>query len=275
MNRLDGIDAKLDRAQQQIRALTGFPGTWTAREKPYGLRPEIDEGKRRYLWTLDVRKPFPPETAVVGDEIIHHLCSVLDHLAAHLVKASGGEPSLATAWPIVDSEWKWKREIEARQRPWQRWRRKQGSGKLRGIPVGSPIWALIENAQPYKSGRKAGEHPLFAIHQAWNANKHRILHKLWLEAMPEGEPSDLFDVEPDVEPIEARWIMEPGHKLYDGAEVAIFRFPLDAPIPAMKVKMDCKIPAQIAMGDDKGPPLPLDETLKTIRNLVTQAKALT
>lgn len=275
MNRLDGIDAKLDRAQKQIGALRGFPGAWTAGEKPYGFRAEIDEGKRRYIWALDVRKPFPPEAAVVGDEITHHLRSVLDHLAAHLVEASGGHPSLATAWPVMDSERKWKREIEARQRPWQLWRRKQGSGKLRGIPVDSPIWAFIENAQPYKAGSKAREDPLLILHEAWNANKHRILHQFWLEAMPVGEPTDLFDLDPFIEPLEARWIMEPGHKLCDGAKVAIFRFPMDIPLPAMKVKVDCKLPGQIAMGDDKGPTCDLDEALKTIRNLVAEAKALT
>jgi hypothetical protein len=61
MDRLAGIDAKLDRAEQQIGALRPCLRAWSTREKPYGLRPEIDKAKRRYIereardrWQLDV-----------------------------------------------------------------------------------------------------------------------------------------------------------------------------------------------------------------------------
>jgi hypothetical protein len=272
MDRLDGIDAKLNRAEQQIGALKRFPETWTTREQPYAFQPDIDEGKRRYIWVLDVRKPIPPLPAVISDEIIHHLRSVLDHLASHLVERFGGDPGHG-AWPIEGSRWGWERNVERRQHWWQVWRQKRG-GPLGPIPRGSAIWTFIESTQPYKSGGKARDDVLFGLNENWNHNKHRILNPLTVEAAPEGDPINMFHVRPAIEPIESRWIMRRGDKLDHGAKIAIFRFPDDVPLPTMEVKMNLQFPVQVAMGDEKGPTHDLEETLERVRSIVARAKAL-
>ena len=206
VDRLAGIDAKLDRAEQQIKTLKEFWATWPTREKAYRLVAQIDEGKRRYIWQWCVVKPLPPEPALLMDEIIHHLRSALDHLAAYLVEACGGKPTQATKWPFEGSRWGWERNVEGRNRRWQIWRKDRG-GPLGGIPRSGAVWAFIETTQPYRAGGKAREHPLFGLNESWNANKHRILNPVWPEATPAGKPIALFDVTPPIEPIESRWIV--------------------------------------------------------------------
>lgn len=127
------------------------------------------------------------------DEIVYHLRSVLDHLACHLLEASGGRVTNTTAWPVERTRWDWLRKVERRQRPWQLWRKK-GGGPLKGIPIGSPAWTLVEGAQPYKGGGEARDHPLFGLTELWNANKHRILNPNLTLLIPAGDPLDLFDV---------------------------------------------------------------------------------
>jgi hypothetical protein len=273
VSRLDGIQAKLDRAEEQIGALKDFPSAWASREKPYEFTPEIDEGKRRYIWSLVVRKPIPPTAAVIGDEIVHHLRSVLDHLAGYLVESCGDQPTRATGWPFQTSRWGWKRKVERRQRPWQLWREGR-RGPLPGIPRDGAIWAFIESTQLHKSGRKARDDLLYALNESWNANKHRILNDLWLEAEPEGDPLDLFDVVPDIEPVESRWIIKPGDELKTGTTIAIFHFPQSAPLPYMQVKMNAQFRTQIVLGNPDDPGHNIDETLKIIRSLVSRATAL-
>jgi hypothetical protein len=269
LSRVDGIEAKLNRAEQQIGVLKESTHTWSTRA--CALEPEVNEGKRRYIWTFVLYEPIPPTPAVISDEIIHHLRSVLDHLASHLVESCGGQPGRA-AWPFEGSHWGWRRNVERRQHPWQLWR-KGGGGPLAGIPRGSPVWTFIESTQPHKSGRKARDDLLFGLNDAWNANKHRILNALWFEAKPEGDPIDLFEVTPAIEPVESRWIIGPGDLLHHGTKIAIFYFPETSPLPEMQVRAEL-LPVQIAMGDGKGPEHNLEKTLEVIRGLVASGIAL-
>jgi hypothetical protein len=275
VNRLDGIQAKLDRAEQQIEWADRFVPNWTASKETWALEPQIDEGKRRYIWVFRELKPIPPALAVISDEVIHHLRSVLDHLAAHLVEMSGGQPTNSTAWPVERTKSGWRRGVERRRRPWQIWRKK-GGGPLRGIPIGSPLWTFIENTQPYRRGSEARNDPLLALHDSWNANKHRILNADFTIFHPEGDPLNLFDLMPFVEPIERRWLIEAGgRKVKNKTKIALFRFPADEPLPVMHVKVDAEISAQVGVGDGKGPQVNFHELLELVKGLVAQAKALT
>jgi hypothetical protein len=272
-SRLAGIKAKLDRAEQQIQWGNTFPAAWTAAKEPWALKPEIDEGKRRYIYTFWELEQIPPVFPVICDEIIHHLRSVLDHLACHLVEACGGKETNSTAWPIKGSAWKWRCDVERRRKPWQVWR-KEGGGPLAGIPIGSPIWTFIEDAQPYSGGGKARDDPLFALDKTWNANKHRVLNARVLYFFPEGDPLDLFDVEPFIEPVESRWLFGGKREAEDGAPTALFRFPEDRPLPKMRVKVDAEISFEIGIGDGKGPSVNFEKTLGLIRDLVAKGAAL-
>jgi hypothetical protein len=192
-----------------------------------------------------------------------------------LVEASGSKPTNSTAWPIERTKRDWKRKVKRQQRAWQIWRKK-GGGPLKGIPIGSPIWAFIEGTQPYHRGSKARDDPVLALNDTWNANKHRILNPGFTMFIPAGDPLDLFEITPYVEPIEPRWLIDsPGRKAKDSTKIALFRFPADVPLPKMRVKVDAESTAQVGVGDNKGPTLNFEETLKLIRNLVAEAKTLT
>jgi hypothetical protein len=272
IDRLPGITAKLNRAEKQIEWADSFIPEWTARVKAWGLEAEVDQGQRRYIWTFRQLKPMPPIYPVVCDEIIHHLRSVLDHLACHLVEASGGQVTNTTAWPIERTERDWKRKVERRRRLWQIWR-KTGGGPLKGIPIGGPIWTFIEAAQPYRRSREARQDMLFALNDTWNANKHRVLTPDLTYLIAAGDPLDLFDVHPPIQPVESRWLI-PRREAKNGTKVALFRFPTSEPLPTMRVKMDAGLSAQIAVGDGKEPTIPFDDLLDLVRQLVTDGAAL-
>jgi hypothetical protein len=274
MDRLAGIDAKLTRAEQQIAWANQLIPTWTAREGAWTLEPEINEGERRFIYSWREGIPMPPLFPVICDEIIHHLRSSLDHLACHLIEACGGEITTASGWPIKRTQGQWKRDVERRQRFWQRWR-KPGGGPLKGIPIGSPIWAFIEGKQPYNSGGKSSDDPLLALNDAWNANKHRILNEKFTRLFPEGDPIDLFDITPPIEPVEQRWLIEPhGRKVKDGTKIVLLRFPKDQPLPEVRVNVKAGLSGYVGVGDGKGPNLNFGTMAQMVRLIVLEAHNL-
>jgi hypothetical protein len=270
-SRLDGIDAKLDRAEAQMDAFDEIWRTWVAEEQPWGVDREVDQGKRRYIFIFKALKPIPPVFSVMHGETIHNVRSALDHLAAHLVERGDGKITNSTAWPIKKSRAGWRRDVERRRRPWQLWR-KQGGGPIKGIPFGSDAWTLIERAQPYVRSDDAGNDPLWTLNLFWNTDKHRLLNAMPNYADPDAI-LNVFCITPDIEPIEARSLIRPNRPLKDGTKLALYRFPLDRPLPEMNVCR--KFRMDVAVGDDEGKDRPhFRDTIQIVRDLVAEAKAL-
>lgn len=268
--RIEGINAKLDRAQEHLDGLQDSADPWIAKKETWGFPTQIDKGKRRYIISIRLVEPCPPPIAIVADEIVHHMRSALDHLACHLVETSGGQIE-RTSWPIEPSKRRWRANVERRQCPFQFWRKK-GGGPLAGA---SPeARAFVERHQPYRRGGKAGDDPLVGLHDLWNTEKHRILNPIRLYAAEPLTFHDLFEAVPEMDPVEFKWLARPDDELKLNTDVllALIRFPPDRPLPTLK--MDGKLPAQVVMGDGKGRENRIQETLDLIRGIVSEAKAL-
>ncbi len=270
-SRLDGIEAKLDRAEAQMDAFDKVWRAWVAENQPWGADREVEKGKRRYIFILRELQPIPPQFSVIAGEIVHDMRSALDHLACHLVERSGGKVTNSTAWPIKNSRAAWRRNVERRRRPFQLWRKK-GSGPLKGIPLDSDAWALIERSQPYVRSDDAGSDPLWGLERMWNTDKHRLLNAMAVFAEPKAV-LDVFCTTPKIEPIEVKPLIQANRPLKDGTKLALYRFPDDRPLPEMRV---CgKFAMQVAIGDEDGKDRPAwRDTLKVIRAIVAEGKAV-
>jgi hypothetical protein len=265
--RLVGIEAKLDRAQEHLTDIQARGLAWLAEEETWEFPPHINEGQRRIVVSLRLAKPPPPVLALMTDEVVHHLRSSLDHLASYLVERGGGEVGRA-AWPIVGSQFGWDRMVERRHRRWEVWRKK-GGGPLGGTT--SEMRAFVESKQPYHGPGKAREDPLFELNDLWNGYKHRVLNPIHVVAVPAGSWRDLFHPTPEIEPVEFKWVLKPRDKLELGAErtLAVLVFPKSQPLP--KVEMKGEIPVKPFIGDGEPQGQGLSDDLSLIRVIVAEA----
>ena len=265
--RLEGIKLKLDRAKEGLDQIDPRWQAWQSEEEPIQWRAEIDQRKRRYIVVVRSIKPLPPVLALIGDEVVHHIRSSLDHLACYLVEASDGKVTNSTAWPIVRSHWEWTRRVERQKRPFQLWRKKGGGPLAHASPEAR---AFVKDEQPYRRGSKTRDDPLLGLEKLWNTEKHRILNPTPVYALPSGSWRQLFTVTPAIEPVQFKWLIRPDDELKAGTKFALLRFPLDEPLP--KVVMKGEFPAQIAIGDGKSQAVRLEETLDLVRRIVGDAE---
>jgi len=92
MNRLIGIDTKLERADEHLREVETHGKTFFD-TNPYEVFTYIDEEALNYCWAVRVKADPPRIMGVIASEIFHHLRSILDHLVWQLVEANGYDPS--------------------------------------------------------------------------------------------------------------------------------------------------------------------------------------
>lgn len=263
--RLNGIQAKLDRADKHLADIQERGVAWVSKEESWKFPSKVNEGERRIVVSLRLIKPAPPVLALMTDEVVHHLRSSLDHLASYLVERGGGEVGRA-AWPIVGSRFRWDRVVERRRRRWEIWRKK-GGGPLGGTTP--EMRAFVESKQPYHGPGKARDDPLFELNDLWNAYKHRVLNPIQVRAVPGGSWSDLFHPTPEIEPVEFKWVLKPRDKLELGTAhtLAVLVFPKDQPLP--KVEMKGEIPVKPFIGDGQPDGRGLADDL--IRAIVAEA----
>lgn len=266
-SQLAGIRAKLDRAEELLDLVNEEWPAWVTQEKPWGTETEIGEGQHRCIVVFRILKPLPLRFSVMGGEVVHDMRSALDHLACYMVEASGARPTNHTAWPFQKNAAGWRRNVERRRQPWQLWRKK-GGGPLKGIPVGSDAWTLVQSAQVYDRPNQARNEALWELNQLWNTDKHRIVH-----AMPAyADPDTLLDaIQLPAEPTERKVLIPADHALEDGAKLALFRF--DRPVPA-DMKVQAKFTIKVALGNQQGNGVPLRQSIETIRGLTEAAAKL-
>jgi hypothetical protein len=159
---LDGFHAKLARAGEHLEALdeeiTDFLAT-----RPYAVRFEVDEQTGQQVAQIKVSGE-PPAIRwglMIGD-CVHNMRSALDHLAWEL---SGAKPPRKTEFPIFHN----RQEFESRKP-------RGGLYKIRGIKD-PRARTLIKSVQPCYSERgRVKAHPLYALRQLSNTDKHKVLH---------------------------------------------------------------------------------------------------
>lgn len=161
---LDGIRAKLNRAEEHLNVLDGMIASYFA-TNPYRILGE-EETKGDY-WHfaiyLEVDR-FPLDEVwgpLIGDAV-HNLRSALDHLAWQLALS---EARVTTPrrieFPIFLDDPANDREI-----------RGAFTKKLNCLRPESH--AVVDGTQPYKTGD--AHHPLWLLQALWNTDKHRTLH---------------------------------------------------------------------------------------------------
>jgi len=136
---------------------------------PYAIICERDPKVDEYILCTKVREEPPPEGSPIVGDIVHNWRSALDHLAYQLVIRNGKTPSIRTQFPIFSKSpfdtslyFKTKDAKDALAR----WNRQVDGMHPNDVEV-------IKKLQPYNAGQGADTHPLFALSQLSNWDKHR------------------------------------------------------------------------------------------------------
>jgi hypothetical protein len=174
---LHGVWAKYNRAIEQLAALDKEVTTFCKDPRPYGVLATVDRERGRYRFEIRPawQAGIPLRWGVIIGEIVHDLRSALDHLVSQLVVLNKGSPDRRHFFPILDTEPSRGFKIDTC------WDTQGGlkHGPLRGIS--NEALAVIEAAQPYN--RDDGV-LLSRLHFLWNADKHRHLAPVYVEAPP-------------------------------------------------------------------------------------------
>ena len=151
---LEGIHAKLERAQDQIEQLSRDIASNCETQRllfSEELRPDV--GDR--IWIFRGETPVVPiEYSVRLGEIVYNLRSALDQLIWQLVHANYKAPSHRNEFPIFDDESRFNNIV---------------STKLAGVSQQS--LAIIKEMQPFSKDEKWSA--LKVVHSLCNIDKHR------------------------------------------------------------------------------------------------------
>ena len=102
-----GIDARIERAESQIRVLSTDIDDFCSEIKQTIVH-EVDRNTGEQRWTYRGLAPdIPIEWAIRSGEILYNLRSALDHLVWQLVLANEEEPTPTTQFPILNEEKDW------------------------------------------------------------------------------------------------------------------------------------------------------------------------
>ncbi len=156
---LDGVAAKLDRAQEHLRALHDELPRFVD-EKPHRFVGYIDPQASRYSIRVGIEKDPPLLWSIIVGDFVHNIRSALDHLLCQLVILSGVTPDNGHQFPIFTSE-------PTGGKPLATWNR-----MTKGLR--SDILDAVKKVQPYTSGDRAKENALALLNGLSNEDKHRL-----------------------------------------------------------------------------------------------------
>ena len=170
MHPLDGIRAKLVRAQEQIEALEAAQRVFFE-QHPYEvataeLNSKTGNESLRVRWD-DPEIPLTWSVAV--GEVAHNLRSALDQLACQLALLNHASCADPNAFPIS-------RYGPRGKRKGQRGRHYWNIGSIRGLRRHHR--AMVKRLQPYHRGNGRGHSPLWLLQEIHNADKHRNIQAL-------------------------------------------------------------------------------------------------
>lgn len=161
---------------------------WWLEGKPYRLSVETDtETDTKEFVVIAERQPSDRLSLMFGDAI-QNLRSALDYLVGDLARANAGGHLMPRVesdlqFPITTSRTKFKSAIR--------------SQALLGCVAARPA-AFIQRAQPYRYGQDPATHPLGALQQLSNIDKHRritllssVVHGLMGESIRIGSVENL------------------------------------------------------------------------------------
>jgi hypothetical protein len=255
--------AKLARADKHLKALDR---KWRTLQKtePNAVRHQYKPETKEWDAYFVIQKPISLDFSAIMGDALGNLRSCLDHLVACFVVRYGGTVEHNHSFPIYGEESDFIGQVERARR------KRDRGGPLRGIPTDSPEWTLIKEAQPYKRGDDAREHPLAVLKEMVNIDKHRQLHPAatYFEL---GSIFDLLDWEGEVVYAVPHW--EPRQPLEDGTHLVTLTFAAD---PARVVSVKNPVATAIAFGDHdpERPRGNFRDVYRYVKRLVKDAEVL-
>lgn len=153
---LAGPLAKLNRARQHRDELGTAVRSWLDLT-PYVIDAAVDDRTSWVTMRLRVVHAPPIQFGLIFGDMISNLRAALDHLVWQLVLVNKAQPRKGTCFPIVTHERDWDRASRALSGVADRWVK-----KMRAV-------------QPYHDSTKAPDHPLAALDDVNNVNKHRVI----------------------------------------------------------------------------------------------------
>lgn len=235
MHPLDGIIAKIERADEHIKNLNTEIGDFI--RDNYEIVSKVDDDPRESV--ISVIGPDPPlRFAVITGEIVHQLRSSLDHLVCQLFTANKKKPAgRKLQFPICDTHSRYK---EACRR-----------GQIKGIS-GKAAY-LIKECQPYhyvERGESIEGNKFRILREMDDADKHRLM-MIVIANTGGPDPTELKiggGTQDDTSPINIVGISppkSPQRPTKEGTE--LFRMQFGEPQP--DVQITGKPSIQIAFGD--------------------------
>lgn len=229
---LPGIYAKLARADKHLETLDGELATF-AEEDPYGLRGEVDSKRSLYILRFVLKKQIPIGPSLTVGDFAHNLRSALDHLACALVP----RPTRRTAWPVYDDADDFFCSVRVPA--------KHKRGPLAGLDPEGPVFAFIEQAQPYHRGEADGRDPLRLLADLNNEDKHRGILAMTMALAQEPTPHAEIVHLRDVEPAEG-YTVYTNRPLKHDAKVLSSEIQITGPNPEMEMR--CALTFNVAFG---------------------------
>ena len=228
---LAGCRAKLDRAQEHLTALevdiADFLG---GDEQPYSyvgeVLPKDGDGDTYYLIRADVRREPPTEWGIVLGEFFHDLRSMLDQLVSRLIEHRGNVPPERKAgFPIFSGE---------------DWTGFEKQCKNAMLGTHDTDRAVVKRLQPDPRlpDAERRKHWLSLLHWAWNEDKHRVLHPVYVTGAEITSPEDFPRPVPTAD-IGAHEVVWQGNMFSaHGHPLALARIEPTGPNPQMEMEGD-------------------------------------
>jgi hypothetical protein len=242
---LDGPRAKLARAAEHLGALRAAIDEYLA-AGPYRTPHEYDAPSGEYVFRLVGDQPLPLRLGIIVGDFAHNARSALDHLVYAL---SNGAYPRSSQFPIALTE---------------RDYRDQARRRLRGVAADAR--AAIELVPPVRHQPDARLHPLAALDELSNVDKHRLIHPTYATSADE-RPDVTVEFLEGPEESHAEVIYRASVPLADGAVVLRLRLhPPGAQEPNVVVKGG--LPVDIAFGDGRLQLRALHDILRAVAEIV-------
>ncbi|MBA3808994.1 MAG: hypothetical protein H0X28_11495 [Solirubrobacterales bacterium] len=237
---LQGIEAKLDRADKSLRTLDRELAR-ISNGKPLVIGIDVDFQSGWNTAYIEHAEPLPPGASIFIGESLYHGRSALEHLVWALVKANRKKPGTHNSFPI------WKEGTTA---TFMKVTNRPSSGKRRPGPlvgVSKQARTLIESSQPY-NGMNPPLHVLALLNRMAIDDRHHALHAAYMAVWDDGSKIEpLFQPHSGYRITDFRNLTSDRSLLVDGAKLARFRVVPLTRNPKVSVKGD--IPIHIAFGE--------------------------
>jgi len=176
---LHGCLTKIDRARDHVYEFNdalvagklGTLDTRTIRAKRERTFPGGTAIHEAVFYIEGATPVVPPHFGVLAGEVVYHLRSALDHLVYQLILVhTGAPPTFNSAFPIVGKGRMTKKGWRSAEAEYE-----AQIGNLKQA-ISPQAGAFLRQLQPFHEGDAFHTHPLWALSELCNTDKHRLLN---------------------------------------------------------------------------------------------------